>query len=459
LPPTSDHDDWAIYEFGAANLGDARRTKRLVALARRLAKSPHCSFPQALPGSELKAAYRFFDNPEVDVDGVLAPHVEQTLARMRQVPVVLAAQDTTEFNLTHLPATDGLGYGSVAYLRGFFLHSLLALTPEGLPLGVLGMKTWARPLEQYGKAHQRKQLAIEEKESAKWLEGLAHLRSLHERCPATRIVGVCDREADIYEMFAAERPNGVDWLIRAAWDRRVAHPEKHLWAAMASAPVLGLMQLPLSRQGNSAQRTAELTIRCAPVHLRSPRSRRCECAPEVMVQAVWAVELRPPEGSEPIEWMLLTSVPTVTYEDALERISWYARRWTIESWHRVLKSGCRIEARQFGSVDRFVRATALFAVVAWRILYATLLSRLDPDICCEAILQPSEWKALYCRTHATNKAPKRPPTLADAILWIGKLGGYLARKHDPPPGPTAIWRGFLSLHEITQMYLILHQIE
>jgi hypothetical protein len=156
---------------------------------------------------------------------------------------------------------------------------------------------------------------------------------------------------------------------------------------------------------------------------------------------------------------LLSSVPTQTHAQALERLAWYARRWTIESWHRVLKSGCRVEARQFGNLDRFVRATALFAVISWRILYATLLARMDGELSCEVLLQSIEWRALYCRVHGTTEPPDDPPSLAQVVLWIARLGGYLSRKHDGPPGPTVMWRGFLTLHEITEMYRIFRQNE
>ena len=238
MPDTDDLDDWASGEFGAAELGDARLTHRLVALARRLSLSPQCSFPQSLDGPQLKAAYRFFDNPQVDTNGVLGSHIDQTLSRMQQVPVVLAAQDTTEFNLTHLPATEGLGYGTGGNERGFLMHSLLAVTPDGLPLGVLGMKTWVRPPEEFGKKHQRKQRTIREKESVNWLEGSEHLGALKAHCPNTRIVGVSDREGDVYDVFVAGRPAGVDWLVRASWNRRVAHPEQYLWQTVVAAPVL-----------------------------------------------------------------------------------------------------------------------------------------------------------------------------------------------------------------------------
>ncbi|MGH8783830.1 MAG: IS4 family transposase [Cupriavidus necator] len=458
MPSIDDNADWADTEFGAANLGDARLTSRLVALARRLASSPDCAFPRSLNSAELKAAYRFFDNPQVDTDGVLAPHIAQTLRRMTQVPVVLAVQDTTEFNLTHLKATEGLGYGTGNNSRGFMLHSLLAVTPEGLPLGVLGMKTWVRPDAQLGKKQQRKHRPIADKESVKWLEGIGHMGALKARCPDAKMVCIGDRESDIYELFVAERPAGVEWLIRAASDRRTTNPEHCLWEAVTATTPLGETELQVPAQGNQPRRIARLTLRCTPVRLRAPQ-RPSPGLTEVEVYAIHALETRPPADIEPLEWMLLSSVPTNTFEDTLERLGWYARRWTIESWHRVLKSGCSIEKRQFGNLDRFIRSTALFAVISWRIMYATLLGRADPELSCEVLLQPDEWRALYSRTHRTSKPPPVTPSLGDVVLWIAKLGGYLNRKHDHPPGPTVMWRGFLVLHEITEMYRIFKQNE
>ena len=377
---------------------------------------------------------------------------------MSQVPVVLAVQDTTEFNLSHLSATEGLGYGTGNNLRGFMMHSLLAVTPEGLPLGVLGMKTWVRADEEFGKGHQRKTRLIHEKESVKWLEGIEHLAALKARCADTRFVGVGDRESDLYELFVAERPAGVDWLIRAAWNRRARHPDGYLWEAVQATTPLGNTDLLVPARRNFPQRTARLTLRCATVRLRPPKARASRL-PETAVFAIHAIEDAPAPGVEPLEWMLLSSVPTTSFDEALERLAWYARRWTIETWHRVLKSGCRIEARQFGTLERFVRATALFAVIAWRLLYATLLARAGPDLCCEVLLQPVEWKALYCRTHSTTQLPKHTPSLQQTVLWIAMLGGYLNRKHDLPPGPTVIWRGLLLLHEITKMYQLFRQNE
>jgi hypothetical protein len=451
--------DWADDEFGCAELGDARLTKRLVALAAQMGSRPHCSFPLALSPAELKAAYRFFDNPAVDTDGMLAGHISQTVRRMETLPVVLAVQDTTEFNLNHLPATEGLGYCGNKFTRGFMLHSTLAVSPEGLPLGVLSLRTWTRPIEELGKKHKRRKLAIEDKESIKWLHSLDHLKVVHPRCPTTQLVSVCDREGDIYDLFTRDRPEGVDWLVRAAWNRHVDHPERYLWESMQHAPVLGTTSLRIPGRGKQAERVANMTVRSAPLRVHAPRGRHHQGPDNVDVVAVWAIEASPPEGIEPVEWMLLTSVPTHTLEQALERLSWYARRWTIETWHRVLKSGCQVEARQFGDITRFLRATSLFAVIAWRILFATLLGREEADVSCDVLLQRVEWEALYCRIHRTDKPPAEPPKLGDAVLWIAQLGGYLNRKHDRPPGATVLWRGFHALHEISSMYLIMRKNE
>jgi hypothetical protein len=332
------------------------------------------------------------------------------------------------------------------------MHSLLAVSPEGLPLGVLGMKTWARREGTQGRAAQRKSRPIHEKESIKWIEGLAHLSALKSRCEHTQLIGIGDRESDVYELFAAQRPDGVDWLVRAAWNRCARHPQRYLWQAVLDAPAAGHAELLVPAKGSRPQRTACLTLRYACVRLRPPQTRTR--LPELDVFAVHVIEDEPPAGIEPLEWMLLTSVPTHSPGQALERLQWYARRWTIETWHRVLKSGCRIEARQFGTLERFVRATSLFAVIAWRILYTTLLARLDGDLPCEAVLQPVEWQALYCRMHRTTRPPDTVTSLHQAIRWIATLGGYLNRRHDPPPGATVIWRGFLVLHEITEMFRI-----
>jgi hypothetical protein len=285
---------------------------------------------------------------------------------------------------------------------------------------------------------------------------IKHLAALRTRCAESRFVCVGDRERDVHELFATEHPDGVDWLNRAAHDRCVHHPAQYLWKSLRAKAPLGHTALLVPAGGSMPQRTARLTLRCAAVRLWPPKTRASRLG-ELDAFAIMLSKKRPPHGTEPLEWMLLSSVPTTSLDDALERLDWYARRWTIESWHRVLKSGCRIQARQSGNLERCVRATALFAVISRRILYATLLARIDSDLSCEVLLQPVEWKALYCHWHHTRYLRKKRHLCSKRCCGSPCSGGYLNRKHDRPPGPTVIWRGFLILHEITKMYQLFRQ--
>ena len=229
----SDDDAWAVTEFAEAELGDIRRTQRVVALATALAQRPGASFPEACGnGAMLKAAYRFFDNAAIDPQDLLDSHVGATLPRVATVPLVLAVQDTTELDWTAHPVTTGLGpLGHPAH-RGLLVHTTVAFTPERVPLGVLAQQVWARDPEDIGKRATRKQRPIAEKESQKWLTSVEAVRAARVACPQTRFISVGDREADVYDLLALERPTGVDLLIRAAWNRCVTQPEHYVWATV-----------------------------------------------------------------------------------------------------------------------------------------------------------------------------------------------------------------------------------
>jgi len=179
---------------------------------------------------------------------------------------------------------------------------------------------------------------------------------------------------------------------------------------------------------------------------------------KVRVWAVWAIELHPPKGVEPLEWMLLSTRPVLSAEDAVQCLRWYARRFSIELWHKILKSGCRIEAHQLSTEDRLERCYALYCVIAWRILYATWLGREAPELPCTVLLEEAEWQALYCMTHRSAELPFDPPCLRDAVRWIGKLGGFIGRKSDKEPGITSLWRGFQRLADITAIHSILRPV-
>jgi Transposase DNA-binding/Transposase Tn5 dimerisation domain len=448
--------NWAVHEFADADLGDERRTTRLVELAHVLGQHPTAALPEACGnGGMLKAAYRFFDNDDIAPQDILQSHVESTYTRLGAVPVVLAVQDTTEVNWTRHPATKGLGPLGQTACRGLLVHTTLAITPDRVPLGLLAQQVWARDPDDVGKRARRKHLPISQKESQKWLHSLDAVYTAHDCCPTTRLVSVGDREADVYDVLAAPRPAGVELLIRASWDRCVRGPERYVWATVAAQPVVAHLQLKVPRRGLQAARDATLALRFCPLTLCPPRHRRREDLPVVTLWAVHVQEVEPPEDVKPIEWLLLTTVPVDTVADASQRVEWYSCRWGIEVWHRILKSGCRIEERQLASGERLQRCLTLYSVIAWRIFYATMLARSVPDMPCSVLLDLNEWQALYCAIHQCPTPPEEPPSLEQAVRWIAQLGGFVGRRRRDQPGTETLWRGCQHLMDLTRMYRIM----
>ncbi len=451
----ADTQDWALVEFGSAQLGDARRDARLVELARQLGERSEASLPQALEdAAALKAAYRFFDNADIAHEKILAPHVASSIERMRTQEVVLAVHDTTFIDYSSHPHTEGLGPLHTKGGWGMICHGTLAFTPQHLPLGVLGLRLWTREVDK-PKRSSRRARAIEDKESHKWIDALNAAASAAAQLPGTRVVSVADRESDVYEYLLHAHTLGIDVLTRASWDRNVEGPDRHLFAALAAAPVIARKKLRLPVRKGQPARTAKLRVHACPLTLQSPLNGSARGLAPIPLWGVWAREINPPAGVDPLDWKLLTSVPVTTNEQALERLDWYAARWGIEVWHRVLKSGCRIEKRQLESFERLCRMFTVYAVIAWRILYATMLARVVPDIACTAILNEDEWQALYCRIHHSPTPPATAPPLRQAVRWIAKLGGFIGRASDGEPGTQTLWKGFQELIPLTEMYRIM----
>ena len=448
--------NWAVTEFADAELGDWRRTQRLVALAGALAQHPTATLPEACgDGAMLKAAYRFFDNDAVEPQDVLLSHIEATYGRLAQVPLVLAVQDTTEVDWTAHPATKNLGPLGHSACQGLMVHSTMAFTPERVPLGLLAQQVWSRDPDDVGKRSRRKQLPISQKESQKWLTSLEAGFTARAECPQTRFVSVGDREADVYDVLAAERPEGVELLIRASWNRRVEAPERYVWATVEAQAVLEQLVLQVPRRGAQPAREATLALRFCPLMLCPPRHRKREGLRPVELWAVQVVEVDPPADVTPIEWMLLTTVAVDTVPDAIERVEWYSCRWGIEVWHRILKSGCRIEQRQLETGERLQCCLTLYSVIAWRVFYAVMLARAVPEMPCDILLEMEEWQALYCAIHNCPTPPESPPTLGEAVRWVAQLGGFVGRRRRDQPGPETIWRGFQHLTDLTRMYRIM----
>jgi hypothetical protein len=410
MPAIPDDEAWAVTEFAEAELGDARRTKRLVELATVLASRPSTSLPEACgTPAMLKAAYRFFDNAAIDPQEILASHVVATSDRLAAVPVVLAVQDTTELDWTAHPATRGLGPLAHPARQGWLVHTTLALTPERLPLGLLAQQVWRRDPAALGKRATRKRRPLAEKESQKWLTRVEAVLEVHTRCPQPPFVCIGDREADVYDLLVQERPSGVELLVRASRNRRVAHAERDLWPKVAAQPVAATLTVRVPRRGLQPPRQAAVSVRWGLVRLYPPKHRHAEKLPTVAVWAVQAREEQPPAGYEPLEWLLLTTSGVHTTQDTVERVDWYAGRWGIEVLHKVLKSGCRLEARQLARAAQLRRCLAIYSVIAWRILYATMLSRAMPEA---PVYGPVGARGMAsavlrhpCDGHATRRAP------------------------------------------------------
>jgi hypothetical protein len=322
-------------ELATIDLGDQRLNRRARHVLDTLGSHPMASVPTACGGwGETLAAYRLFDNPKVDAQAVLEPHYACTEARMREHKRVLCLQDSSEGDLTGKNDIEGLGPLNYETRRGLYIHPTLAVTPERVPLGVLDAWTWAREPGSLGQDKGNR--PIEEKESLRWLEGYRRVSELVKTMPETQLVYVADREGDIYEVLAERTASGqpcADWLIRAEHDRCLADGRK-LRQAVEDAPVLAESEFELPATAKREARRVQQELRVAEVTLKAPH-RSDRTLPDITVTAVLAREINPPKGEKPVEWLLLTSVPVKTAEQALEKLRWYLARWEIEiyqSW-------------------------------------------------------------------------------------------------------------------------------
>jgi hypothetical protein len=454
-PSITTDTDWAVHEFAHAQLPDPRLVKRLMTLATDFAQHPTAPIPQACGSwAKTKAAYRFFDNEAVQPQDILTAHVQATLTRIRAHRIVLCAQDTTTLNYSTHPQTQGLGPISNNRDKtiGLLLHSTLALTPSGQPLGLLHAHAWARSRRRFGRSsHQRNRTPRAQKESQKWLDSFTACQAQARQCPDTTLVNVADREGDLYDLFqqalAPTDAPPVHLLVRAQHDRQVAHRQKYLWDFLATQRVSARLKIQVPRKDGQPGRVATLTIRFAPVTLRPPCLK--EDQPTLTLWAVEAREVRPPKGASPICWRLLTTLPVETVEAAVQKVRWYAQRWQIEVLHKVLKSGCQVEQRQLETAARLQRVLMVDLIVAWRVLGLCKAARETPEGLASDWLSGEEWQALWCYLHEQARPPRRSPTIRQAVRWIAQLGGFLGRRRDGEPGPIVLWRGLQQLRTIT----------
>ncbi len=407
-------DHWAAQEFGGAPLGDARLSTRLVQSAGAQAAQPGRAFSGVAQGDwpAVKGYYRLIDHPDasaVTLASILRPHRAQTIRRMQGQRLVLCIHDGSDLDYTGLAQCAGLGVIGTnqtgAQSRGLHLHSTLAVTADGLPLGVLRADCTAPTPKRPEDLRPTSAIPIEEKETFGWIQAQRDCVDLAAAMPQTRLCSVMDREADFFELFDEQRRHPrVDLLVRAKHNRTLDGEPRKLFAAVRQAPVAARVQVPVPRQSarpkrakqqarpQRAARTATLAVRYQAVQLRPPPAHR-DKAP-IALWVIHAVEEHPPPGAEPVEWFLLTTLDIASPDDAVQCLRWYCLRWRIEDWHRVLKSGCRIEALAHQTAERLRRAIAINLVIAWRIMLMTLLGRETPDLPAEVLFSDLELRVL-----------------------------------------------------------------
>lgn len=431
---------WASQEMASVAMGDERLDKRAKQVLERMSDQPMNSLPTACHGwAETQAAYRFFGNKKVTAKKVLTPHQVATRERMSEHATVLCVQDTSELNYSKQAQIRGLGPLTYENQLGLLLHPTLAITTDRLCLGVLDTHMWSRDAETYGKSEHRTSKPIEEKESYRWIEGYQQVCATAKTLPNTQCVYMADRESDIYELFieAEQQEYAADFLIRVSHDRAVLD-DSRLSEQLICAPVLGEVTFELPSTHSRKRKPVTQCLKAVRVTLRQPRNKKH--LPPVEVTVLMAQELNPPEGEEPITWMLMTNLMVTTSEQAMEKMQWYLCRWQIEIFFRILKSGCKVEKLQFECAERLQPALAMYMIVAWRILYLTHLGRECPDMPCDLVFDTKEWQAIHLVSTKTEP-PDQPPSLNIIVRMIATMGGFIGRKGDGEPGPQTIWIG------------------
>ncbi len=473
-----DSEGWAENELGGAPLGDKRLSTRLVKSAALLAGAPGVP-PRGQTGSdpaEVKGYYRLMEQADesgVTPENILVPHRERAVRRMRGYDTVLLIQDGSDFNFATRPGCEGLGIigknQTGTMTQGLHLHATLAVSDSGLPLGVMSAKFESPPMPVSKTAPEDPESPAREKKpkTHRWLTGLEDASGIAKAVGRkTRILSVMDREADCFCVFDKQRQLGnIDVLVRARHNRVLGRNIPKLFERLRNSPVSGYLPIEIdrvtARQKSSAKkavagrsaRTAEAEVRFVQVELPPTSDSTAE---PVTVWVIQVVEVDPPQGEPPVEWILLTSVEVESMEMATELIGYYLRRWRIEDFFRVLKTGCKAEHLAFRTAQRLERAITIQMVIAWRIMLMTLLGRAMPECPAEWLFSNAELRFLRDYAVLCNKPP--PDHLAAAVLLVAILGGYANRKHDPPPGHQIMWRGYDSLSKSTFGYEVAEQI-
>ena len=453
-------DAWVEHETAGCPFPDRRLSKRFCTLLEALSCGMGDSLPMACQDwAATKAAYRFLGNPRVDEATILAGHFEATRSRFEQSGgVILVLHDTTEFSFqracpeeigkTHktFVGRSKEGRPQARTVCGLLMHSSLVVTPEGIPLGLAAVKFWTRKKFKGTNALRGKvnatRVDIEKKESFRWIE---NVRQSTERLgePA-RCVHVGDRESDIYELFCEAQKAGTFFLVRTCVDRMIQGEQGTISEAMGAQTVRGIHRVAV-QDGEGRPCQARLEIRFCRLNVLPPIGKQ-KRYPGLPLTVIYAQEVGPPEDREPLDWKLLTNLPVRNMADAVEKLQWYALRWKIETFHKVVKSGCRAEQSKLRTAQRLTNLLAIYCILAWRVFWLCMVNREMPDAPAELVFTETELDLLdrLCRCI--------PPTgvrsISHYLQAVARLGGYLGRCRDGPPGNMVLWRGLSRLTDI-----------
>lgn len=455
---------WVEKEFSSVDFGDERLRKRLSIIAERFALSPLSPINNACANwAETKAAYRFFNNEKVNYKEIIKSHTLAINERCREHSTVLAIQDTSFCNYSQHPKTKGLcpltrkkNKNKESITLGIVMHSTFVVSTDGLPLGIAEQKIYSRP-ERLNTLDHKSIKAIndrsptEDKDSYRWIESLENTCTNLKKA-GCRIVTICDREADMYGFYLRAKQLDSPFVVRANYDRTVNKKTRRsevtgekLWDLLKRQTCSAKIKIQIPKQNDQSERTAFCEVMYSPFTMNIPinycEGDKLRYPENLPLYAVYISEVNCPENIEPVEWMLISNLPIINSEQALEMIVWYCLRWRIETWHKILKSGLQIEECRLSTSERLIRYLVVMSIVAWRIFWITLIARVIPNSPVNLFLNGTEWKLLAAKFSKSSLNKIQEPTLEQAIRWIAQLGGFLARKSDKQPGITHIWRG------------------
>jgi len=443
-------------EYKEIKSGDKDIDARVVKSLKDLSREPQASI-QASCGDihQAKAVYRLLSNPKFKPSQVRQVSVSESVKRMElsDCATVLVIQDSSAINYPNLIATEGLGtLGKSKKPRGIVLHSALSVGINDEIYGLLGQEAIVREAENYGTRHTRAKKPIESKESYKWIK---MMEATQKSIPAGVLgVHVSDREGDIYEYFERAENIGSKYLCRRTHNRKISSKHDEINYYIESLPEAGVMTVHIPRDSHTKRkaRKTTLSVKFGKTDILRPANLKMadeSSHKKLTVYVISAVETDVhSDVKEPISWQLITNLPISNFEDAVQKIDWYTKRWRIEDFHYTLKSGCSIEKRQASSEKKLEKLIALYSVIAVDIMRMTWVARVNPNISCETLFSPDEWRILYCVANKTKIHPENAPTVRQAIRFIAILGGFSNRNSDGEPGLKSIWLGLSKFHSI-----------